>query len=116
MEKGGDTVHGILKRLRTERGETQLQLALAVGVTPSSISRYENGQDSPGGEILHRIAVHFGVSEAYILGKTVEPPRETGLPPDWDDAINRLRGDGFSAEDVEMAARFYRMAKEKRRG
>ena len=48
-----------LAALRADRGETQKQLALRLGMTESMISRLENGEHLPSLRTLCRIAAGF---------------------------------------------------------
>lgn len=51
-----------IRQLREERGETQLQLAIALGVTPATVYNWERGQFEPKASQLRAIARHYGVS------------------------------------------------------
>lgn len=51
-----------LVSLRGERNLTQQQLADAIGITPSQISRYESGQAKPRRTVLFKLAEALGVS------------------------------------------------------
>lgn len=57
-----------IRRLRTERRLTQGQLALALGVTPQAVSRWELAYAYPDLELLPVIAAYFTVSTDYLLG------------------------------------------------
>lgn len=57
-----------IKSLRTAYGETQLELAMAIGIdSPNSIANYEKGERSPKPEIRKKIASHFRVTEDELL-------------------------------------------------
>lgn len=58
----------VVRRLRTERGLTQLQLAHALNVSPQAVSRWENGSTYPDITLLPEIAIFFGVSADLLLG------------------------------------------------
>lgn len=62
-----------LKELRTKRDISQLKLAIALGITQNSISRYENGEREADYKTLIAIADYFGVSVDYLLGRTDNP-------------------------------------------
>ena len=51
-----------IRQLREERGETQLQLAVALGVTPATVYNWERGQFEPKASQLRALARHFDVS------------------------------------------------------
>ncbi|HBB61475.1 MAG TPA: XRE family transcriptional regulator [Lachnospiraceae bacterium] len=56
-----------LRRLRRDRGETQEELADALGVTASSIGMYETGERIPRDEVKIKIAQHFNLSVGDIF-------------------------------------------------
>lgn len=59
-----------LKRLRSEKKLTQMELAEKIGVTHVSISGYESGKRTPDTETLTKIADFFNVSTDFLLGRT----------------------------------------------
>lgn len=59
----------LIKRLRTERGYTQAQLAKKLNKSKSAISRYESNQKIPSLETLIDISILFNVSLDYLAGK-----------------------------------------------
>ncbi len=63
--KIGETV----RRLRTERGITQEQLAVFLGVTPQAVSRWELAIGYPDVELLPTIAEYFGVTTDELFGR-----------------------------------------------
>lgn len=57
-----------IKSLRTAYGETQLELALAVGLdSPNAIANYEKGERNPKSEIRSKIAAHFRLTEEELI-------------------------------------------------
>lgn len=66
-----------IRELRQEAGETQLQLAVAIGVTPSSVYNWERGQFEPKASQLRALAKHFNVSMDEI---DFEGPKEDTEP------------------------------------
>lgn len=54
--------------LREEKGETQQELADAIGITRQSLSRYELAMRTVNVDVLAALAQHFGVSSDYLLG------------------------------------------------
>jgi len=48
--------------MRGERGWTQLELAIKLGVTPLTIQNWERGKYEPAASNLRQIAQTFGVS------------------------------------------------------
>ncbi len=71
--------------LRGEKNLTQQQLADAVGITPSQISRYESGQAKPRRTVLFKLAMALGVTVAELnpdqILQVVVGERETSDPP-----------------------------------
>jgi len=51
-----------IKELRDERGWTQLQLAIKLGVTPVTVYNWERGKYEPTASMFRRIARIFEVS------------------------------------------------------
>lgn len=62
-----------LKELRTQKGISQLKLALALNTNQNTISRYETGEREPGINELIKIADYFNVSIDYLLERTDNP-------------------------------------------
>lgn len=64
------------KRLRTLRESlslSQAKLAELLGITQSSLNRYENGQSTPTVELFRKYADFFDVSMDYIFARCEEP-------------------------------------------
>lgn len=57
-----------IKRLRTERGLYQSDLADALSVSQSAVASWESGTRQPGLDIVIQIAQYFGVTTDEILG------------------------------------------------
>lgn len=57
-----------LRKLRTNAGLTQKQLAEQIGVTKSVISFYELQERTPSPEVLIKLAAVFHVSTDFLLG------------------------------------------------
>lgn len=58
-----------IKQLRISKGLTQGELAKLLGIQPSSICMYENGERIPRDEIKYRIAKYFNktVDEIFFV-------------------------------------------------
>ena len=56
-----------MKRLRTERGITQKELARRLGVSPSTVGMYEQGRRIPDSRTLKRIASALDCSADELL-------------------------------------------------
>ena len=59
-----------LKKLRKEKGISQLKLAMDLNMTQNTISRYETGEREPGINELIKLADYFDVSIDYLVGRT----------------------------------------------
>ncbi|MBQ8368966.1 MAG: helix-turn-helix transcriptional regulator [Clostridia bacterium] len=64
-----EQIGSILKRLRTERGFTQTEVAAAISVTSQAVSKWENGSGMPDVSQLVPLADFFGVTVDCILGR-----------------------------------------------
>lgn len=65
-----------MSNIRAERARIGLsaqQLADQVGVSPFTVSRWENGQSEPSGKNLVQLCAAFGCSADYLLGLTDSP-------------------------------------------
>lgn len=59
-----------LKQLRTQRGISQLKLAMDLNMNQNTISRYETMERQADYETLIRFSEYFDVSLDYLLGRT----------------------------------------------
>jgi|SRR6516164_9122149 transcriptional regulator with XRE-family HTH domain len=64
-----------IKRLRTERGLSQRELAEAADVTPSFLSLVENGEREPSLATVRNIAAALEISPEIIIWDAVEVPK-----------------------------------------
>ena len=62
-----------LKELREKRGISQLKLAMDLGLTQNSVSRYESGMREADYKTLAALADYFNVSIDYLLDRTDNP-------------------------------------------
>lgn len=68
-----------IRELRLAKGWTQLALANALSVTPSTVHNWESGRYVPKVQQLRQLAQTFGVSSDDI--KLAEPrPKQARLP------------------------------------
>ena len=72
-----DAMHLNLKAFRRSRGLTQDDMAEAMGVEQSNISRFESGKVQPSLVTLYTAADHFGCSVADFFN----PVTEASAPP-----------------------------------
>jgi transcriptional regulator with XRE-family HTH domain len=60
-------IGSILKQLRVRADISRMQLSAASGVSPSHLTRIENGQRFPSAKVLRRIAPHLRIGEVELL-------------------------------------------------
>jgi len=70
-----------LRLLRLTRRLSQAAVARALGVTPATISAYENRRQEPSLDKLVRLATFFDVTVDYLCGAS-NTPRRAPIP-DW---------------------------------
>ena len=56
-----------ITKLREEKGLSQRELAVASGVTPASISRWENGERIPNAVYIAQLANALDVKISYFF-------------------------------------------------
>ncbi len=59
-----------LKKLRKEKGYTQIALQMKTGIEQALLSKFETGERVPPTETLLRLAEFYDVSIDYILCRT----------------------------------------------
>ena len=59
-----------LKKLRKEKGYTQIALQMKTGIEQALLSKFENGERVPPTETLIKLAEFYDVSIDYILCRT----------------------------------------------
>lgn len=62
-----------IAKLREDRGWTQEQTALLVGISRAALSHYEKNRREPDSETLSKFADLFHVSVDYLVGRTNAP-------------------------------------------
>lgn len=80
-----------LKKLRTEKGVSQQQLASVIGISQQSVNKYENHNIEPDIFTLCALADYFDTSIDYLVGRVEEEGGESSylLTPD---EARHLRG------------------------
>ena len=66
----GDMMQNNLRKLRKEKGLSQIAVQIQTGIEQALISKYENGERVPPTETLMQLADFYGVSMDYIMGRT----------------------------------------------
>ncbi|WP_417414824.1 helix-turn-helix domain-containing protein [Hoeflea sp.] len=88
-----------MRRLRAERGVTQRQMAMAIGVSPAYLSALEHGNRSePSWEFVQRVIGYFNIiwdeaEELQMLAGLSRPKvviNTSGLPPQATKVANKL--------------------------
>lgn len=69
----GDIMNNKLRKLRKDKGLTQIGLQMATGIEQSLLSKFENGERIPPTETLIRLADFYNVSMDYIMCRTENP-------------------------------------------
>lgn len=68
-----------LARLRRKKGQSLQEVADAVEVSKAHIWELEKARtDNPSMALVTRLADHFGVSVAYLVGEDIESPDADG--------------------------------------
>jgi len=69
----GPKVRKTIQELRAARGESQMQLAAAIGVTSKEVADWEAGTAEPTISRLRALTEHFGVRDDQINLRPGEP-------------------------------------------
>jgi len=95
-----------VKLLRKKFNMSQGKLAELLEVDRSMISRYENLNNQPKGDILLKMSEIFHVSQAFILGIDDETSNEEALDlsPSEKEIVERYRS--FSEQEISLIEKF----------
>lgn len=101
-----------IKILREKNHETQEDLAKIIGVSKSTMSKYENGTVQMSDETMIKLAIHFNCSIDYLLGFD-----STKYPDPYIKSINLLRELGIenqklSKESINKIAEYINFIKQ----
>lgn len=69
----GDIMINNLKKLRENKGMTQIAVQMATGIEQALLSKFENGERIPPTETLMCLADFYNVSMDYIMCRTDNP-------------------------------------------
>ena len=89
-----------LQKLRSERGNTQEELATFLAVSPQAVSKWERGESIPDVALLPRIAAYYNVSIDDLLG--VGEIRKQEKIEEYYAKSNKLRNKGLVEEDLKL--------------
>ncbi len=93
-----------LLELRTEKGLTQTDVALAVGISYISVGNYENGTRIPNADVVVKLADYFDVKTDYLLCRT---NNREDIMPEISDSITQVWK--FCSEDGQLSKIFNNM-------
>ena len=62
-----------LRKCREQKGLSQKQVALEVGVKPPTVSQWESGTKIPSRENIAKLARLYGVTVDYLLDRSSDP-------------------------------------------
>lgn len=65
-----ETFAARLECMRKRKNISLAALAKKIGITPQSLSLYENAERVPNIEVLYKLAKYFNVSSDYLIGLT----------------------------------------------
>ncbi len=94
-----------LKSARYQKGLTQREIAIAIGVSPSTYSLYESGAREPNVKNIRKIANFLGVSANELLGID-EPPQTLAA---------HFEGKDYTEEELEEIRQFAEFVKNRNR-
>lgn len=79
-----------LRKIREKRNINQLKIAMDIGLSQESISKYENGSAFPSKKVLIKLADYLNCSIDYLLGRTKNPNVNTDNVITDDENIENL--------------------------
>lgn len=71
----GDYMGENLKKIRKDRGMTQIELQMQTGIEQALISKYETGERIPPTETLIILADFFNTNIDFLLDRTDNPEK-----------------------------------------
>lgn len=112
-----DNILGLrIRKLRKEKGLSQLELAGHLNISNTTLSQYESGKRIPGDEIKIKIAGFFNVSIDYLLGcSDVRSPKpgKGPLPRNAPRIYDSLEKSGLPEEDIKKVKEYIELLKQK---
>ncbi|MGN1346163.1 MAG: helix-turn-helix transcriptional regulator, partial [Eubacteriales bacterium] len=89
-----------IRELRLRSNRTQAETALALGVSPQAVSRWEMGVTYPDLELLPSLANYFGTSIDGLFG----------FQSEWEIRLNAVLREAGSEQDVDKRLTLLRSA------
>ena len=65
-----ETIKDRIRQLRTEKGLSQKEVSISIGLTKNALGNYEAGIREPSVDVIIRLCDYFDVSADYLLGRT----------------------------------------------
>lgn len=105
-----DIAHN-LKKLRSERGLTQIELSKNLNINRATYAHYETGRREPDIETLKLLADYFNVSVDYLLGNSdkKESEPENDIPQAYSDKYKVTKKDLKQHDEVLEHAQAFMM-------
>ena len=91
-------INDVLPKLREQRGLTQQELARKLYVTRQAVSRWENGETTPGIDMVKLMAVALEVPVGVLLEMPEHFCQSCGTPI-YDPSLQGTEADGSPSED-----------------
>src|SRR5690554_5425702 len=115
-----------LKQLRDEKNITLERLAENIGITKSTLSRYENNKREPKMYVVEKLANYFQVSTDYLLGQSDERTPAHKIKEEYEseeaeieELMERfnvhLNGEVLTKEDKNSVIAFLKMLRDRDR-
>lgn len=82
-----------IKETRKKRGFTQEEVSKLIGISRSTIAKWENGSREPNALELKKLCELFNVSSDYIYGRS-DSFNNINIPKEYNLDINRLNSMG----------------------
>jgi len=68
-----------IKEARVKKGLSQNQLAKAIGVHVTNISRYERGENRPTSDVLTKLANELDVTADYLMDGSMDDKAQSSI-------------------------------------
>lgn len=112
--------YDVFRELCERKSKTPSKAADEIGLSNSITTKWKKTGATPGGETLNKIAVYFGVSVDYLLGKEKAPAESSEHLVSDDDIKFALFGGGGEITDemydeVRRFAEFVRQREEQKK-
>jgi len=91
-----------IKTLRKMMNITQADLAKLIGVKQTNVSEWENGNQFPALDNLHKLCKHLNTNPSYLLGYSTDPTMQANLDVDATDIAIRWSRLNERAKSIVM--------------